>query len=104
LATAAHPGWAATGFTMTTGRPVLDRVLALGTRLMAQSPQGGAQPTPLAAVGDVPGASLSGPRFGVRGPAAVEKLTSAALDDNTAQELWAVSERLTQTQFRLPAA
>ncbi|MGW0486161.1 MULTISPECIES: SDR family NAD(P)-dependent oxidoreductase [Nonomuraea] len=74
LATAAHPGWAATGFTMTTGRRILDHTLALGTRLLAQSPEGGARPTLLATVGNVPGASFSGPsRFGVRGPAALEE-------------------------------
>ena len=103
LATAAHPGWAATGFTMTTGRRILDHTLALGTRLLAQSPEGGARPTLLAAVGDVPGASLSGPsRFGVRGPAAVEKLSGEALDDDIARRLWEVSEHLTRTTFPLP--
>ena len=104
LATAAHPGWAATGFTMTTGRGFLDRALALGTRLLAQSPEGGARPTLLATVGDVPGASLCGPsRFGVRGPAALDKLSGKALDDDTAQKLWDVSERLTHVTFPLSA-
>ncbi|WP_305790120.1 oxidoreductase [Symbioplanes lichenis] len=96
LATAAHPGWAATGFTMTTGRAVVDRTLALGTRLLAQNAEGGARPTLLAAVGDVPGGSLSGPsRFGVRGPAAPETLTGPALDTAAARRLWEVSEHLT---------
>jgi NAD(P)-dependent dehydrogenase (short-subunit alcohol dehydrogenase family) len=105
LATAAHPGWAATGFTMTSGRRIVDHALALGTRLLAQGPDGGARPTLLAAVGDVPGASLSGPsRFGVRGPAALEELSGVALDDDTARKLWEVSERLTRTRFPLPAA
>jgi NAD(P)-dependent dehydrogenase (short-subunit alcohol dehydrogenase family) len=99
--TAAHPGWAATGFTMTTGRRTVDRALALATRLVAQSPEGGARPTLLAAVGDVPGGSLSGPsRFGVRGPAAVEDLSGAALDDDVARELWEVSERLVRLRIR----
>ncbi len=96
LATAAHPGWAATGFTMTTGRPALDGVLALGTRLLAQGPEGGARPTLLATVGDVPGGSFAGSsRFGVRGPAALEPLTGPALDDAAARRLWEVSELLT---------
>lgn len=100
--TAAHPGWAATGFTMTSGRPIVDRTLALGTRLLAQTAEGGARPTLLAAVGDVPGGSLSGPsRFGVRGPAALERLTGEALDDDVAHRLWEVSERLTHTRFPL---
>lgn len=101
LATAAHPGWAATGFTMTTGR----RTLALGTRLLAQSPEGGARPTLLATVGDVPGAGFSGPsRFGIRGPAALEELSGEALNDDTAQKLWEVSELLTHIKFPLPTA
>jgi NAD(P)-dependent dehydrogenase (short-subunit alcohol dehydrogenase family) len=102
LATAAHPGWAATGFTMTTGRRVLDHTLALATRLLAQSPEGGARPILLAALGDVPGTGFSGPsRFGVRGPAAEEELTGEALDDDIARKLWEVSEHLTQVQFHL---
>ncbi|MEU4514034.1 oxidoreductase [Nonomuraea wenchangensis] len=105
LATAAHPGWAATGFTMTTGRRLLDHALALGTRLLAQSPEGGARPTLLATIGDVPGASFSGPsRFGVRGPAALEELSGEALDDAAAQKLWEVSEHLTHVKFPLPTA
>lgn len=104
LATAAHPGWAATGFTMATGSRLLDRTLELGTRLLAQSPEGGARPTLLATVGDVPGGSFSGPsRFGVRGPAALEELSGEALDDGIAQKLWEVSERLTRVEFPLPA-
>ncbi|MEA5364947.1 oxidoreductase [Amycolatopsis sp., V23-08] len=95
LATAAHPGWAATGFTMTTGRRVVDGALALGTRLLAQSPEGGARPVLSATVGDVPGGSFSGPRFGVRGPAALEEMSGEALDDDIASQLWEVSERLT---------
>jgi NAD(P)-dependent dehydrogenase (short-subunit alcohol dehydrogenase family) len=101
-ATAAHPGWAATGFTMTTGRRLLDHALALGTRLLAQSPEGGARPILLATVGDVPGASFSGPsRFGLRGPAALEELSGDALDDDIALKLWEVSERLTGITFPL---
>ena len=69
----------------------------------AQRPEGGARPTLLAAVGDVPGASLSGPsRFGVRGPAAVEELSGEALDDDIARRFWEVSEHLTGTAFPLP--
>ncbi|MFG1603363.1 oxidoreductase [Actinoplanes sp. NPDC049265] len=105
LATAADPGWAATGFTMTTGRPVLDRALAAGTRLLAQSAEDGARPTLLATLGDVPGASFSGPgRFGVRGPATLEKPSRDALDDDAAKRLWEVSEALTHTTFSLDSA
>ncbi|MBP2334923.1 NAD(P)-dependent dehydrogenase (short-subunit alcohol dehydrogenase family) [Saccharothrix coeruleofusca] len=105
LATAAHPGWAATGFTMTTGKRLLDRTLALATRLLAQTAEGGARPVLLATVGDVPGAGFCGPsRFGVRGPAALEELSGEALDDGIARELWEVSERLTRVEFPMPAA
>ncbi|MGK5684129.1 oxidoreductase [Actinoplanes sp. URMC 104] len=104
LATAAHPGWASTGFTMTTGRWLLDRTLALGTRLLAQGPEAGARPTLLATAGAVPGAGFAGPsRFGVRGPAAVETLSGEALDDDAARRLWEVSERLTGVAFPLSA-
>ena len=53
---------------MTTGRRILDHTLALRTRL------------------------------GVRGPAALEELSGEALNDDTAQKLWEVSERLTHVQ------
>jgi NAD(P)-dependent dehydrogenase (short-subunit alcohol dehydrogenase family) len=100
--TAAHPGWAATGFTITSGNRVLDWFSATATRLMAHGPDGGALPTLLATTGDVPGDSYAGPsRFGVRGPAALVDRGSAAQDEEVARKLWEVSEELTHTRFPL---
>ncbi|MFL1427032.1 MULTISPECIES: oxidoreductase [unclassified Nocardiopsis] len=99
-ATAAHPGWAATGFTITTGNRVLDRLTGIGTRLFAQGPEGGARPTLMATVGDVPGGGFAGPsRFGVRGPAALVEPSPNATDPEAARRLWKVSETLTGTRF-----
>lgn len=103
--TAAHPGWASTGFRITSGNGFVDAVSAVGTRLLAHGPEQGALPTVLAATGDVPGGSLAGPRrFGVRGPATVvPNLPSSANDVEVARRLWSVSETLTGTSFPLAA-
>jgi NAD(P)-dependent dehydrogenase (short-subunit alcohol dehydrogenase family) len=102
LSTAAHPGWAATGFRITSGHPVLDRLTALATPLMAHGPEGGSLPTLLAAAGDVPGNSLTGPRrFGVRGPATLVDRSATASNPQLARRLWTVSEELTHTTFPL---
>ena len=100
LATAADPGWAATDFTVSTGSRAGDLAFGLGTRLLAQSPAGGARPTLLAALGDVPGGSLAAPRwFGVRGPARVVAASPAAGDPEVAARVWAESEALTGVRF-----
>ncbi|MGI5131085.1 oxidoreductase [Pseudonocardia sp. CA-107938] len=102
IATAAHPGWAATGFTITTGNPIADITAAVSTRLFAQRPSAGARPTLLAATGDVPGASFAGPRvFGVRGSAAIGPWPAKADDAAVAARLWTVSEELTGTRFEV---
>lgn len=103
IATAAHPGWASTGFKITSGRRALDVAAALGTRIFAHGPQQGALPTLLAAVGDVPGGSFAGPSRlgGVRGPATLVEASGEAGDADIARRLWDVSEELTQTVFPL---
>lgn len=105
IATCAHPGWASTGFRITSGNRFLDAVMAASTCLLAHGPEGGALPTLLAAVGDVPGGSFAGPsRFGgVRGPAALAERSAEANDPEIARRLWEVSERLTGTPFPLSA-
>jgi NAD(P)-dependent dehydrogenase (short-subunit alcohol dehydrogenase family) len=105
IATAAHPGWASTGFRITSGNRLFDLAMTVSTPVLAHGPEGGSLPTLLAAVGDVPGGSLAGPsRFGgVRGPATVIKRSAAADDVDAARRLWEVSERLTGTRFPLPA-
>jgi NAD(P)-dependent dehydrogenase (short-subunit alcohol dehydrogenase family) len=102
--TAAHPGWAATGFAITSGNRFLDRLSAIATPLMAHGPEGGALPTLLATVGDVPSDSFAGPsRFGVRGPAALVERSPRAGDPDLARRLWTVSEELTGVAFPLQA-
>ncbi|MFT2816116.1 oxidoreductase [Leifsonia sp. A12D58] len=99
---AAHPGWASTGFTITSGNRVLDRLSALATPLMAHGPEGGALPTLLATTSDIPGDSFAGPsRFGVRGPATLVDRSATASTPQLAQRLWTVSEELTRTTFPL---
>jgi NAD(P)-dependent dehydrogenase (short-subunit alcohol dehydrogenase family) len=99
---AAHPGWASTGFTIASGNRVLDRLSAIATPLMAHGPEGGALPTLLATVGDIPGNSFTGPsRFGVRGPATLVDRAPTANDPQLAERLWTVSEELTRTSFPL---
>ncbi|WP_280397956.1 oxidoreductase [Nocardia carnea] len=101
IATTAHPGWAATGFRITSGNRLLDALSALFTPMLAQSSDAGALPTLLAAVGDIPGGSFAGPsRFGgVRGPATVGRISPVAEDPDAATRLWHVSEHLTGTRF-----
>ena len=97
-ATAADPGWVSTGFRITTGSRSRDALFALGTRLAAQGPIGGARPTLYAAVGDVPGGSYAGPsRFGVRGPAMLVTPSPEVGDLDLAARLWDASGRLTNT-------
>jgi NAD(P)-dependent dehydrogenase (short-subunit alcohol dehydrogenase family) len=103
LATSAHPGWASTGFRITSGNRFLDALASTSARVLAHGPESGALPTVLAAVGDVPGTGFVGPsRFGgLRGPAALTEASAGANDPDTARRLWEVSERLTQTRFPL---
>lgn len=101
IATAAHPGWASTGFRITSGNRLFDRVVAASTPVLAHDPEGGSLPTLLAAVGDVPGGSFAGPSRlgGVRGPATLIGRSAVADDVDVARRLWEVSERLTGTRF-----
>ena len=61
LATAAHPGYAATNLQFHSGRRALDLLSVVGNRLIAQDEQAGALPTLYAAVADIPGDSFAGP-------------------------------------------
>ncbi len=101
IATAAHPGWASTGFRITSGRRLFDAVVAFSTPLLAHGPDRGSLPTLLAATGDIPGGSFIGPSRigGVRGPAAVSEPSAGAQDPDVARRLWETSERLTGTHF-----
>ncbi|MFC0041814.1 oxidoreductase [Actinomadura rayongensis] len=98
IATAAHPGLAATDLLRPDGR---NRVRHLAekaaVRLLAQSDEAGALPTLYAAVADVPGDGYAGPRgfLGWRGRPKLVGRSAKARDAEAARRLWTVSEELT---------
>jgi NAD(P)-dependent dehydrogenase (short-subunit alcohol dehydrogenase family) len=103
LATAAHPGYAATNLQFHSQRRVLDVLGAVGNRLLAQDENGGALPTIYAAVADIPGNSFAGPGgfMEQRGAPKLVGRSKAANDDEVARRLWDVSEKLTGVGFPL---
>src|SRR6266516_7725257 len=106
-ALAAHPGYAATNLQHRTENLVQNTVMAITTRLIAQSEEMGALPTLYAATQDLPGGSYVGPdRFQEqRGHPTLVGRSAAANDSETAKRLWELSEELTGVSFPLtPAA
>ena len=105
LATAAHPGYAATNLQFHSGRRVFDLLSSVGNRLLAQDEDGGALPTLYAALEDIPGDSYAGPGgfMEQRGAAKLVGRSAAAKDADVARRLWDVSEELTGTRFPLGA-
>jgi NAD(P)-dependent dehydrogenase (short-subunit alcohol dehydrogenase family) len=106
LATAAHPGYAATNLQFHSQRRSMDLISMLGNRLLAQDEDGGALPTLYAAVADVPGDSFAGPGgfMEQRGAPKLVGRSAAAKDTDVARRLWDVSEQLTGVRFPLGAA
>jgi NAD(P)-dependent dehydrogenase (short-subunit alcohol dehydrogenase family) len=106
LATAAHPGYAATNLQFHSGRRSLDILSAIGNRVIAQDENGGALPTLYAAVADVPGNSFAGPGgfMEQRGAPKLVGRSHAAQDATVARRLWDVSEDLTGVHFPLAVA
>jgi NAD(P)-dependent dehydrogenase (short-subunit alcohol dehydrogenase family) len=105
LATAAHPGYAATNLQFKSGRRALDAIGAIGNRLLAQDEDGGALPTLYAATADIPGNSFAGPGgfMEQRGAPKLVGRSDAAADAGVARRLWDVSEELTGVRFPLGA-
>jgi NAD(P)-dependent dehydrogenase (short-subunit alcohol dehydrogenase family) len=105
LATAAHPGYAATNLQFHSQRRSLDLASRIGNRLFAQDENNGALPTLYAAVGDIPGNSFAGPSgfLEQRGAPKLVGRTAAAQDADVARRLWEVSEQLTGVRFPLNA-
>lgn len=102
IATAAHPGLAATNLFNSSDDGSLDaRVSRAFTRVVAQSEQGGARPTLCAAVADIPPGSYIGPTgpFELRGRPGFASLSAKSTDTELARRLWAVSEDLTGVAF-----
>jgi NAD(P)-dependent dehydrogenase (short-subunit alcohol dehydrogenase family) len=106
LATAAHPGYAATNLQFHSQRRSLDLISVVGNRLFAQDEDDGALPTLYAAVADIPGDSFAGPRgfMEQRGAPKLVGRSAAARDPVVARRLWDVSEQLTGVRFPLEAA
>ena len=107
LATAAHPGMAATNLLghLENERSPLQGLRTAVTRRLSQSDDDGALPTLYAAVTDVPGGSYAGPGGFLQGRGA-PKLVSrsrAARDGALARRLWTASEELTGVTFPLTA-
>jgi NAD(P)-dependent dehydrogenase (short-subunit alcohol dehydrogenase family) len=107
LATAAHPGMAATNLLghLENERSPLQRLRTAVTSRLSQSDDDGALPTLYAAVADVPGGSYAGPGGFLQGRGA-PKLVSrsrAARDGALARRLWTASEELTGVTFPLTA-
>jgi NAD(P)-dependent dehydrogenase (short-subunit alcohol dehydrogenase family) len=105
LATAAHPGYAATNLQFHSGRRALDLLSIVGNRLIAQDEEAGALPTLYAAVADVPGDSFAGPDgfMEMRGKPKLVGRSKAAGDADAARRLWDLSEELTGVRFGLGA-
>jgi NAD(P)-dependent dehydrogenase (short-subunit alcohol dehydrogenase family) len=103
LATAAHPGYAATNLQFKSGHRALDVISSVGNRLIAQDEDGGALPTLYAATADIPGDSFAGPGgfMEQRGAPKLVGRTNAAKDADVARRLWDVSEELTGVRFPL---
>ena len=103
LATAAHPGYAATNLQFHSGRRLLELISVVGNRVIAQDADGGALPTLYAAVADIPGNSFAGPGgfMEQRGAPKLVGRSGAAKDTDVARRLWDVSEELTGVRFPL---
>jgi NAD(P)-dependent dehydrogenase (short-subunit alcohol dehydrogenase family) len=101
IATAAHPGMAATNLNSSSTNPLLKLVGALVVRLFAQSAAAGAAPTLFAATAPIPGGSYAGPsrRHEMAGPPTLVSRSAAASDLISAARLWAASEQLTGIRY-----
>ena len=103
IATAAHPGYAATNLQFHSGKRGGDMIMGVANRIFAQSEQDGALPTVYAAVEDIPGDSYAGPSgfMEMRGAPKLVGRSAAAKDSDVARRLWEASEGLTGVRFPL---
>lgn len=97
IATAAHPGMAATNLGSSSTNIVLNVAARLAVRLFAQTAEAGAAPTLFAATERMPGAGYAGPanRHEMVGPPVLVGRSAEAADHAIAARLWAASEELT---------
>ncbi len=105
IATAAHPGYAASNILTASARAWGDRALTTGTyafgnAVFAQSTVAGALPTVRALVdATAKGGEFYGPSMWLWGAPVLASRSRAARDDVTARALWEASERLTGVRF-----
>ncbi|MBP2327619.1 NAD(P)-dependent dehydrogenase (short-subunit alcohol dehydrogenase family) [Kibdelosporangium banguiense] len=106
---AAHPGFAATNLqpasAKATGNKLVELVVGLGNKIIAQDMAMGALPTLYAATKpDLPRGSYVGPDgfMQQRGHPKIVRAIRAAYDEDTARKLWEVSEKLTGVHFGAP--
>ncbi|WP_040686415.1 oxidoreductase [Nocardia vinacea] len=100
ISVAAHPGYAATELQSHT-ESILDTVMALGNRLLAQSAEMGALPEIYAATEQVEPGAFYGPDglAGMRGYPGLSGSTAASKDEQVARGLWELSEKLTGVTY-----
>jgi NAD(P)-dependent dehydrogenase (short-subunit alcohol dehydrogenase family) len=93
----AHPGYAATNLQSHSGSPIMDGMMRLTNRIVAQSQEMGALPTLYAAGEGLPGGSYVGPngRSELRGNPTLVGRSPEASDTKLAAALWTASEELT---------
>ena len=109
LATAAHPGYAATHLQAAgpemAGSALMVRAMGVANGLLAQSDETGALPSLYAATMDVPPGAYVGPDGPLesRGHPKLVGTTSAARDARAQQRLWEASEELTGIRFAFGA-
>jgi NAD(P)-dependent dehydrogenase (short-subunit alcohol dehydrogenase family) len=101
LATAAHPGYAATHLQEGQGQAAFQALMSFGNKVLAQSDSQGAWPQLYAAtMPDVLGDSYYGPHLlNLRGHPVPTFRTPAARDPETARQLWDISEELTKVVY-----
>jgi NAD(P)-dependent dehydrogenase (short-subunit alcohol dehydrogenase family) len=100
-ALAAHPGYSHTNLQGQTGRKFGDTAMSFATRLFASDADFGARQTLYAASQDLPGNSFIGASFGMAGRSRPVGRSPLAKRAATANALWELSERLTETKFPL---
>lgn len=106
IATACHPGYAATNLqgvgARMEGNKLLERITQIGNSIIAQSAEDGALPTLYAATASgVRGGDYFGPAgaFEMTGPPKRIRPSRRARDADTAARLWGVSEDLTKVRY-----
>jgi NAD(P)-dependent dehydrogenase (short-subunit alcohol dehydrogenase family) len=99
-ALAAHPGYSHTNLQGHSARKLDNVLMAIGNRL-ASDADFGARQTLYAVAQDLPGNTFIGPSFGMVGRSRPVGRSPLAKRAATANALWELSERLTETKFPL---